>query len=137
LSYSGDKTTYTERGLLRNEQTFLDLPLGKGHLLYFTVPLEFSDQINTVGRIYKFAMKYAGVKTVYETLCEDPGMLICPTQLPNATLYVFTSESSSFVPFSFKDSESKTNFHITLEPGRAALMLIGKDGQIISSYNAR
>jgi hypothetical protein len=64
-------------------------------------------------------------------------MLICPTQLPNATLYVFTSESSSSVPFSFKDSESKTNFRINLEPGRAALMLIGKDGRIISSYNAR
>jgi hypothetical protein len=137
LSYSGDKTTYTERGVLRNDQTFLDLPLGKGHLLYFTVPLEFSDQLNIVGRIYKFAMNYAGVTAAYETSCEDPGILICPTQLPNATLYVFTSESSSSVPFSFKDSKSKTNVRINLEPGRAALMLIGKDGQIISSYNAR
>jgi hypothetical protein len=137
LSYSGDKTTYTERGVLRNDQTFLDLPLSKGHLLYFAVPLEFSDQLNIVGRIYKFAMTYAGVTAAYETPCEDPGILICPTQLPNATLYVCTSESSSSVPFSFTDSKSRTNIRIKLEPGRAALMLIGKDGQIISSYNAR
>jgi hypothetical protein len=137
LSYSGDKTTYTERGVLRNDQTFLDLPLGKGRLLYFSVPLEFSDQLNIVGRIYKYAMKYAGVTAAYETLCEDPGILICPTQLPNATLYVFTSESSSSVPFSFTDGKSRTTIRMTLEPGRAALMLLGKDGKIISSYNAR
>lgn len=137
LSYSGDKTTYAERGVLKNNQTFLDLPLGKGHLLYFATPIEFSDQLNEVGRIYKFAMNYAGVKTAYETTCKDPGILICPTQLPNATLYVLTSESSSSVPFSFKDTKSGKDFSINLEPGRAALMLIGKDGQILSSYNAR
>jgi hypothetical protein len=88
LSYSGDKTTYAERGVLGNNQTFLDLQLGKGRILYFALPLELADQLNEVGRIYKFAMKRAGVSAAYETTCEDPGILICPTQLPDAIISI-------------------------------------------------
>ncbi len=137
LSYSGDKTTYAERGVLANKRTFLDIPLEKGRILYCAVPLEFSDQLNEMGRIYKFAMKRAGAAAAYETICEDPGILICPTQLPEATLYVLTSESSEDTPVTFKDKKSNTDFTVNIEPGRAALMLVGKDGKIKASYNIR
>jgi hypothetical protein len=135
LSYSGDKTTYAERGVLGNDQTFLDLQLGKGRILYFTLPLELADQFSEVGRIYKYAMKCARVSTAYETICEDPGILICPTQLPDATLYVLTSESAGTAPVAFKDKKSGADFSINVAPGRAALLLVGKDGKIIASYN--
>jgi hypothetical protein len=135
LSYSGDKTTYAERGILGNNQNFLDLQLGEGRILYFALPLELADQINEVGRIYKYAMKRAGISAAYKTTCEDPGILICPTQLPNATLYALTSESASTADVTFRDKMSGADFHISLAPGRAALMLVGKDGKIIASYN--
>ncbi|MBN1396819.1 MAG: beta-galactosidase [Bacteroidetes bacterium] len=135
LSYSGDKTTYAERGLLDYNQTFMSIQLEKGRILYSALPLEISDQLNEIGRIYKYAMKSAGVNPVYETSCEDPGILICPTQLPDATLYVLTSESSSVTPFSFIDKKSGKEFSISLEPGRAALLLAGKEGEILASYN--
>jgi hypothetical protein len=135
LSYSGDKTTYAERGILGDNKSFLDLQLGKGRILYFALPLELADQLNEVGRIYKYAMKRAGVSTAYETTCEDPGILICPTQLPNATLYALTSESASTAPVTFKDIKSGIDFRVNIAPGRAALLLVGKDGKIIASYN--
>jgi hypothetical protein len=50
---------------------------------------------------------------------------------------VYTTESSSAVPFSWKDSKSNTDFRINFEPGSAALLLIGKDGQILAFYNTR
>jgi hypothetical protein len=135
LSYPDDKTTYTERGVLGNNQTFLDLQLGKGQILYFALPLELADQKSEIGRIYKFAMKLASVNTAYETTCEDPGILICPTQLPDATLYVLTSESTGTAPVTFKDKKSGADFSVNLAPGRAALLLIANDGKIITSYN--
>jgi hypothetical protein len=135
LSYSGDKTTYAERGVLGTNQTFLDLQLGKGRILYFALPLELADQLNEVGHIYKYAMKRAGISTAYETICEDPGILICPTQLPDATLYVLTSESAGTAPVAFKDKKSGADFNVKIAPGRAALLLVGKDGKIIASYN--
>jgi hypothetical protein len=137
LSYSGDKTTYAERGVLQNEKTFIDVPYGKGRILYFALPLELADQLDVIGQVYKYAMNRAGVKVVYETSCTDPGILICPTQLPDATLYVLTSESASNDPFVFKDAMSGVSFKTDLSPGRAALVLIGKDGHIIASYNTK
>jgi len=136
LSYSGDKTTYAERGVLGGGQTFLDFPLGTGRILYFALPLELADQLDEVGRIYKFAMNRAGVISAYETSCEDPGILICPTRLPDATLYVLTSESAGAAAVAFLDKLSGADFHVNLPPGRAALLLIGRDGRILASYNA-
>lgn len=137
LSYSGDKTTYAQRGVLSGDRTFDDISLGKGHILYFTVPLELSDQLDQIGRIYKYAMKEAEVSSAYETSCGDPGILISPTQLAEATLYVFTSERANMAPVEFRDNLSGKNFQINLAPTRAALMLVGKDGRIIASYNLK
>lgn len=137
LSYSGDRTTYAERGVLGDGRTFLEIAMGKGRILYCPLPLEISDQQEAVGQIYKFAMKRAGANTAYETSCEDPGILICPTQLPDATMYVLTSESTGTAPVEFRDKLSGKNFRITLAPGRAALLLIDKDGRMISSYNVQ
>ncbi|HUI30394.1 MAG TPA: beta-galactosidase [Candidatus Acidoferrales bacterium] len=137
LSYSTDKTTYAQHGALSNGRTFDDISLGRGHILYFTVPLELSDQLSEIGRIYRYAIRFAGVNSPYETSCEDPGILICPTELPEATLYVLTSESSNTAPFEFHDRLSGKNFQVKLAPGRAALMLIGTDGRLVASYNVK
>lgn len=137
LSYPGDITTYLDRGLLGNGKTFADIPLGKGGVLYFAVPLELSNNLDVVGRIYSFAMNKAGITGSYTTKCEDPGILIAPTRLPDATLYVITSETANTSPITFHDKLSGRKFAIHLNPGRGALMLVGRDGKVISSYNLK
>ena len=137
LSYGDDKTTYAERGILPGGQTFLDVRLGAGRILYFALPLELADQLNEVGRIYKYAIDRAGARVAYETPCEDPGILISPTRLTDATLYVLTSESMGSSPVAFRDKLSGADFRISLDAGRAALMLVGRDGHLLASYNIR
>jgi len=134
LSFSGDKTTYAECGFLENDKTFAEISLGKGKILYFSLPLETADQLDEIGKIYKYAVKKSGAKTAYETSIEDPGVLISPTRLTDATLYVITSETASKDPIIFKDLLSGKSFKTTLDPGRAALFLIGKDGNVKASY---
>ena len=137
LTFSGDRTTYAERGTLSNGQTFVELPMGVGRILYFALPLELADQLDAVGRVYQFAMTRAGVHVSYHTTCNDPGILICPTQLPEATMYVVTSESAGTVPVDFHDVLSGKELHINLARGRAALLLVAHDGRIPASYNVR
>ena len=64
----------------------------------------------------------------------DAGILICPTRLPKATLYVLTSESNQKA-VDFHDVRSGKDFSGQLENGRAALLLIGDDGKLITTYN--
>jgi hypothetical protein len=135
LSYSGDKTTYMERAFLASGQTYAEKALGRGKILFFALPLELSDNVKAVGVIYRFALSQARISPVYTTDVEDPGLLISPTPLEDATLYVLTSESSSAEPIVFRDAASGKSFAVKLAPGRAALLLVSRKGDVLSSYN--
>ena len=137
LSYSGDRTTYAEQGMLGGGRTFAEITLGAGRILYFADPLELADQTEAIGRIYGYAMKRAGVAAPYVTACDDPGILICPTRLPDATLYVLTSESAVSENVAFRDNLSGTDVQVNISPGRGALLLVGRDGRIPASYNTK
>jgi len=135
LSYSGEKTTFMERAFLATGQTFAEKALGKGRLLFFALPLELNDNLKAIGDIYRFALNQAKTSPVYTTEVQDAGLLICPTQLEEATLYVLTSESSSAEPIAFRDAASGKSFVVKLDPGRAALLLVSRKGEALAEYN--
>ena len=66
----------------------------------------------------------------------NPGILICPTRMPHATLYVLTSETET-TTVSFTDTQSGKLFSGRLEAGRAALLLVGEHGDLIARYRWR
>ncbi len=131
LVYGGDKTTFLDRSVL---SSWDEKPLGKGRILFSPLPLELNDNLQAVGEVYRYALKTAGVVPAYSTALQDTGILICPTRFPHATLYVLASESSQDA-VSFRDRTSGKEFSGRLEPGRAALLLVGEDGGLLASYN--
>jgi hypothetical protein len=134
LSYGGDKTTYLDRAVLPDKSLWAEKALGRGKILFSPLPLELNDNLQTIGDVYRYAMKSAGVTPAYTTALQDPGILICPTRYPRATLYALTSESGQ-TAVSFTDQKSGKQFTGTLDPGRSALVLIGQDGAALASYN--
>ena len=135
LSFSGEKTTHLERAFLASGRAFEEKQLGKGRVLYFPLPLELNDNLKAIGDVYRLALDRAQVARVYSTEMEDPGLLVCATQWEEATLYVLTSESSSSAPVRFRDAASGKDFAAKLDPGRAALLLISRKGEVLASYN--
>jgi hypothetical protein len=136
LSYGGDKTTYLDRAVLPDKSLWVEKTLGRGKILFSPLPLELNDNLQAIGDVYRYAMKTAGVASAYSTTLQDPGILICPTKYPRATLYALTSESGQQA-VSFTDLKSGKEFSGTLDPGRSALILIGQDGAVLASYNWR
>jgi hypothetical protein len=134
LTFAGNKTTVLSRAQLPGNQDWAEVRLGKGRILFATLPLELNQNLQGVGDIYRYAMKIADISPTYTTTLSDPGILICPTRLPKATLYVLTSESNQNA-VAFHDMRSGKEFSGHLENGRAALLLISDEGQIITSYN--
>jgi len=134
LTFAGNKTTVLTRAQLPGGQDWTEVPLGKGRLLFATLPLELNQNLRAVGAVYREAMKIANISPTYTTRLSDPGILICPTRLPEATLYVLTSESNQST-VAFHDARSGKDFSGHLEHGRAALVLISDEGRIITSYN--
>jgi hypothetical protein len=134
LVYEGMKTTVLSRAELAGGQDWIEQPLGKGRILFSALPLELNDRLDAVAAVYAYALKTANVEPAYKTTVEDPGILIAPTLMPHATLYVITSETNE-TRVSFQDMRSGESFSGSLEPGRAALLLLGDDGTLITSYH--
>ena len=134
LTFAGNKTTVLSRAQMSEDRDWVEQPLGKGRILFAALPIELNQNLQAVGDIYRYAMKAANIAPTYTTTLTDPGMLICPTRLPKATLYVLTSESNQKL-VSFHDERSGKDFSGQLENGRAALLLISDEGKLITSYN--
>lgn len=134
LTYSGLKTTTLSRAALANGADWADVPLGKGRILFSALPLELNDNPQAIADVYADALKAAAVEPVFTTPITDSGILICPTLFPAATLYALASESNQ-TAITFTDLRSGKTFSGSLAPGHAALLLVGADGQLITSYN--
>jgi hypothetical protein len=134
LTFAGSKTTVLSRAQTPGDHDWVEQPLGKGKILFATMPIELNQNLQVVGDIYRYAMKVANVSPTYTTSLMDAGMLICPTRLPKATLYVLASESNQKA-IAFHDVRSGKDFSGELENGRAALLLVGDDGKLITTYN--
>jgi len=134
LTFSGDRTLFLDRAALPGNATWAEQNVGKGKILFSALPLELNDNLEAISNVYRYALKVAGVTPTYTAAVNDPGILICPTQFPHATLYVLTSESTER-EVSFRDQKSNKEFSGHLDPGRAALLLVGDDGGIVASYN--
>ena len=134
LEYADMKTTVLSRANLPNGEDWVEKPVGKGRILFSALPLELNGNLEAVADVYRYALKVANIAPVYSTALTDPGILICPTLFPKATLYVLTSESNRS-QVSFEDLRSGRNFSGTLPSGRAALLLVGTDGKLLATYN--
>ncbi len=134
VAFSGDKTTQLDATRLAGDATFEQLSHGRGQILFFTLPLELGDDLALVGRVYSWALAQAKVAPLYRTTLDDPGILICPFALETGTLYAFTSESASPREVALRDALSGAELRVHLDPGRAALALVTKDGRIVARY---
>jgi len=134
LSYPGMETTVLNRAALSNGKEWTEIPLGKGRILFSALPLELNSNLAATGAVYRYALTAAQVDAIYSTTLQDPGILICPTLYPKATLYVLTSESNQ-TAVSFTDRRSGKSFAGTLASGHAAILLVGTDGKLLATYN--
>lgn len=134
LVYAGDTTTILSQAELPDGKDWREVSLGKGKILFSALPLELNNRLHSVAAVYKYALHIAGVRPEFTTTITNPGILICPTLLPRATLYVLTSETNS-TQVEFTDGRSGATFTGTLQPGRAALLLVGTNGKLLADYH--
>lgn len=134
LEYAGNTTTILSRAKLPDGKDWREVALGKGKILFSALPLELNSRLDSVAAVYRYALKVAGVKPEFTTDVKNPGILICPTLLPKATLYVLTSETNT-TRVEFRDARSHETFSGTLQAGRAAIVLVGTNGKLLASYH--
>jgi hypothetical protein len=134
FTYGGKKTTMLMRAQLADGSEWKEISLGTGSILFSALPLELGENLEGLGHVYAYAMKKSGVAPQFIAGKNDPGILVCPTEYKDGTLYVLTSETERKT-VSFEDRRSQKTFTTVLDPGRGALAMIGLDGRLIASYH--
>jgi hypothetical protein len=134
FTFGGKKTTALLRAALPGDTQWKELDLGKGHVLFAALPLELGGNLQALGRVYGYAMRKSGVSPLVVSDATGTGIVVCPTEYKDATLYVITSETQRGV-VNFVDRRSGKNLTSSIGPGRGAAVMVKTDGTIIGSYH--
>jgi hypothetical protein len=134
FTFGGKKTTVLPRAKFADGSQWKELALGKGRILFAALPLELGQNQEALGQVYAYAMQKSGVTPLREDKTRAPGVLICPTEYKDATLYVVTSETEATTA-TFEDPRSHVLLSTSLDAGRAALVMVGTNGKILASYH--
>lgn len=112
------------------------IDVGKGNIIWIAYPIELSQNLDQVAKVYRYAAARAGI--VDRFALGQPissGILIYLQQMKDATLYIFSSESANLETIDLKDSETGAHLGFNLSSQRAAAALIRRsDSKIVARY---
>jgi uncharacterized membrane protein len=108
------------------------LPLGKGKLLWCTLPLETASESGPVAALYRYAIRQAGVRPVFSVDHADLSVLIRPSVFARSVLYTLINESGQHKQINFTHLENQARISVPLPPQRAAHVIVDRSsGQIV------
>lgn len=115
---------------------------GRGKILWAALPVEATDNFDSIAALYSYALRVARVEPSFELLAPlSPGVLVFPSRLTGgqseAVLYSFASESLEPAVVDLKDLASGARIHFTLPAQRGAAILLSlRDGRVTASFGA-
>jgi hypothetical protein len=112
---------------------------GRGHIYWASYPVELAENPDAAARLYSYVLKQTNITPAFDNVSSlPPGVLVYPTVLRNAVLYVFESEDAADTKIDLRDKLTGTKLRFTLGSRRAALVLLNRtDGSVIASYGYR
>ena len=108
---------------------------GKGKILWTADPVEFAEGYRAAAALYQWALGEAGVKAPFRQVTPlAHAVLAYPTELTDAELYSFSNESLDPQTVNFVDARTGAHVHFTMPAQAGAALLLGPQGQVLSSY---
>ena len=135
LSFDLQKQSWLEVLRFGNGAPVEQVARGKGRIFWAEYPVELAEGPQATEVLYAYVLSQIGMPPPFELRQSAPGVLIYPTVLQDAVLYVFESESADAAGIDLRDRLTGARLAFTLPSQRAAMALIRKsDGAIIAKY---
>ncbi|CQR52780.1 alpha-amylase family protein [Paenibacillus riograndensis] len=118
--------------------TVMDLPLGKGRLIWCPLPLELNERDEPIAELYRYAAERSGVSAGLEWISggDMPGVYGRKLDFAEGALYIFVSEYAWDADIEVKDRQTGVSYSFRLEKERSVLFAADKQGQLTSVYRA-
>lgn len=114
----------------------VDIPLGKGRLIWSPLPIELNERTDAVVELYRYAIDAAGCDSGLEWKQGGhiAGVFGRKLRYRDGFLYVFVSEFAWDTDIEVKDTDSGATYAFTMEKERSVLFAANAEGQILSVY---
>jgi hypothetical protein len=108
---------------------------GRGRIFWAALPVELAESGEPAARLYAHVLGRLGLPPLYLPRAVPAGVLVYPTVLGDAVLYVMVSERADDAALEVIDQLTGTRLALTLPAQRAALAVIRRsDGSVIAKY---
>ncbi len=116
--------------------TVVDIPLGRGRLIWSPLPVELNERIEPLERLYKYALDAAGCGRELEWISGGtlPGVYGRKLNFKDGALFVFVSEYAADADIEVKDPKTGKRYSFLLEQERSVLFAVNAEGGLLSVY---
>ncbi|GAA0134973.1 hypothetical protein YSY43_18130 [Paenibacillus sp. YSY-4.3] len=116
--------------------TLLELPLGRGRLIWTALPLELNERDEPIHALYRYAAEAAGVSTELEWRAggDLPGIYGRKLSFKEGSLFVFVSEYAWDSKIEVRDPQTDSLYSFEIEKERSVLFAADKAGRVTAVY---
>ena len=113
-----------------------EISWGQGKIFWSAYPIELAEGLGPAVEVYNYVLKALGIKPLFELQSPLPeGVLVYPTELQDALLYILESETADDTQIDLRDVLTGARLTMKLSAQHAAIALLGKQEKaIIAKY---
>jgi hypothetical protein len=136
LVFGQQQQNWLESLQFDDDSTFREIPRGKGRIFWTSYPVELGEDLQSTAELYAYVAGRVNLTPMFITQTPVPaGVLVFPTELADAMLYVFVSDSADHAAINIRDRETGVPISFTLPSQHAAIAVIEKkDKTIVARY---
>ena len=136
ISFDQQKQNQAEALRFSDGSTFKETSHGSGHVYWASYPVELSEGTQATSILYAYVTSQAKIEPAFELASQiPPGVLIYPTVLEDAVLYILISDDADNAKIDLRDKLTGAKLTLQLAGQRAAIVLIDKAKKtVIAKY---
>jgi hypothetical protein len=136
ISFDQQKQNQAESLHFNDGTTFKEIRYGKGCIFWAAYPVEFAEGAQPASELYAAVAAKIGISPAFELLAPlSPGVLVYPTVLNDAVLYILISDNATDAKADLRDKVTGARLTISLAAQNAAIAVIGKkEKAIVAQY---
>jgi hypothetical protein len=136
MSFDQNKQNQLESVRFQDGATLEQQTYGQGRIFWSTYPIELAEGADAAGSLYSYVLGKTGIAPMFEYDAKlSPGVLIYPTVLQNAVMYIFESEDAADTKINIKDKLTGGRMLFNLPSQHSAVIILRKsDGALLAKY---
>ena len=140
LSFDMQKQNWLDALHFNDGFTLKEIPYGKGRIFWAAYPVELAEGTQAAADLYAYVSGRIGIAPLFDISpvahsSVSPGVLIYPTVLDDAVLYVMVSDAAEDTKIDLRDKLTGARLSLLLPAQHAAIAVIGKrEKAVVAQY---